>query len=745
MHYLGTNITKGIIDKKTQRRMNKARAWKYGYNSEYDIVVISKDGTLGKVFNINGLNIGIPDLPEDETEIINHDLPKYAQKWKRQPLPKGLNAETEHQAQYAEYIEREFERREKGVFVYINGEPIYITGTQYFFLQWVKLDEGYPTFRVIQNDLMQYWEACKADYRSYGICYVKNRRFGWSSECIAEQLCAGTETENSLCGIMSKTGEDARNMFGRLIRSFKKLPSFFTPTWDGTSNPKKELNLTEPTKKRSTKDPVKKKEESDGLDTTIRYYSTALNSMDGERVFRSAIDESGKFPKEVPFDRYWSIVKTSHRVGSRIVGKSMVGSTMNARKDGGQAFKDVYDKSDPTKRNKNGQTPSGLYKLFIPAKYCIEGFFDEYGYSIVEDPETPVKNEFGDLKTIGSVTFLNNESEALKDDPEAYYEFMRQFPNEEEHAFRDTADECAFDIAKLYEQLDYNENELAPGTIQRGNFQWKGGVQDTEVEWVPSPKGRFYITWHPDEQYRNKWDWVTEHGIRARKPRAGHLGSLGCDPYNRSKTVDDRGSKGSIHGQTKSNTMGIPGNFFFLEYIDKPRTVELFFEDVIMCMVYYSMPVLIELSNEKFLTTLKNRGYRWFSMNRPDKKWRDLSATEKEFGGIPAQGKAIGDWQFYAVEAFVNDHVGVETRINESEGYRKYGEMGEKIYFNRTLTQWKDVDPEKRTKYDAYISSSLVLIANQIRVVQSNTKERKPIRLPISRYDNTGSISKRIA
>lgn len=741
--YLGEKVTNDVVDKTTIKRRNKSKSWSYGYDEEFDLVCISKDGTLGDIYCINGLNIGLPSIPS-EKEVINYNKPKYEQKWERQPLPSGLNAETEHLEDYQPYIEKEWARRDEGVYIYINGNPVYITGTQYFFLQWVRLDEGYPTFRIIQNELMIYWEACKADPRSYGICYVKNRRFGWSSECVAEQICAGTQTENSLCGIISKTREDAQSMFNRLVRAFKKLPSFFTPVWDGTSTPKKELNLTEPTTKRSSKTARKKREASEGLDTIIKFYSTVLNAMDGERVFRSAIDESGKFPADVPFDKYWSIVKTSHRIGSRIVGKAMVGSTMNSREKGGAEFKKIYDRSDPLKRNKNGETPSGLYKLFIPARYCIEGYFDEFGFSIIEDPKTPIRNEFGDLKSTGSVTYLKNEADALKEaDTEAYYEFLRQFPETEEHAFRDEAGDCAFDIQKIYEQLDHNENELEPGTIQQGSFQWKGGIPDTEVQWFPNPKGRFLLTWHGLEEYRNQWDWVTQHGVKAKKPRGGHIGALGTDPYNRSKTVDGRGSMGSIHGKTKLNTIA-PSEYYFLEYIDRPRTVELYFEDVIMAMVYLSMPILPELSNEKFLTELKNRGYRWYVLNRPNMKWKKLSPTEKELGGYPPQGDKLANAIFFAVEAFINDHVGVENRHRE-DGDRKFGEMGNKMLFNRTLSQWKDVDPDKRTKYDAYISSGLVEIATQRRVSVKTTEQKRLVRIPYSTFDNSGSISKRTA
>jgi hypothetical protein len=33
--------------------------------------------------------------------------------------------------------------------------------------------------------------------------------------------------------------------------------------------------------------------------------------------------------------------------------------------------------------------------------------------------------------------------------------------------------------------------------------------------------------------------------------------------------------------------------------------------------------------------------------------------------------------------------------------------------FTRTLDQWKDVDPNNRTKFDAYISSSLSRVGNR--------------------------------
>ena len=37
------------------KRLNKSKKWKYGYNKEYDIVVISTTGQIGEIYEIQTL------------------------------------------------------------------------------------------------------------------------------------------------------------------------------------------------------------------------------------------------------------------------------------------------------------------------------------------------------------------------------------------------------------------------------------------------------------------------------------------------------------------------------------------------------------------------------------------------------------------------------------------------------------------------------------------------------------------
>ena len=78
---------------------------------------------------------------------------------------------------------------------------------------------------------------------------------------------------------------------------------------------------------------------------------------------------------------------------------------------------------------------------------------------------------------------------------------------------------------------------------------------------------------------------------------------------------------------TKFSMEETPNNHFFLEYIARPQTAEIFFEEVLMACVFYGMPILAENNKPRLLYHFKNRGYRGFCMNRVDKRLNKLSKT----------------------------------------------------------------------------------------------------------------------
>lgn len=736
--YLGNKVD--VVPEPARSMKNHSKLWHYGYDPEYDIIIISKDGTLGDVFEVSGLKIGLPECPADY-QIRNYFLPIEKQKWAREKLPEGINDDNWHEERFEKHVDGQFEKRKNGEWIFLGGKKVWLVGSYWFFLQEYKEGAKYSTLRVIQNELMMFWEACKADERSFGMQYLKNRRFGASALGCNELLDAGTSNADKQLGLISKKGKDAKKIFARLVRAFKRLSPYFKVETDGTATPKTELVFAEQNKRRKIGQAVV---DDEGLNTVTQWHNTELNAMDGDEIFRSLIDEGGKWEKNCPFDEYWSVVKTSHTIGMDIVGKSMVVSTVNSRSKGGQEFLNVWNQSDPNDRNDNGQTQSGLYRIFIDAALGLQGFYDQYGFSIIEDPEEPILNDGGKLVKIGADTYLKNRRKNIKD-ANLLNEEIRQFPRNINEAFRDEAKDCVFNLTKIMEQLDYiseelDEDEHGNTGLTRGNFAWKDGVPDTTVVFHPNPtEGRFWIKngCHPKIGVGNvkikKW----RNGNLSYAPANEGVGCIGVDPFNRSQTTDGRGSQGAIHGFTIANTVGYPDNDFLFEYIDRPPKIEIFFEDVIMCMIYFSLPILPEMSSDRFSNMLIEREYRNFVMNNPFKKYKDLSPEEKKVGGVNAQSSKIREAQFQAVNTYIEDYVG----IARDEHNRKIGEIGP-IVFSRTVSQWKDTDPDNRTDYDAYISSSLALVGAKSRFTERKEDvEVRARKIPFRKYDNTGMVS----
>ena len=723
------------IRENTISRLNKAKKWEYGYNKEHDIVVISKTGQIGEIYNIQNLKIALPKAPDKITKGNN--------KWVVEEYPKELKAiksifdwrnyPEEFQNKWEPYIDEQFKRREEGHWFYNRGLATYITGAHFMYLQWSKIDVGNPDFREANRLFFIFWEACKADSRCYGMSYLKNRRSGFSFMASGETVNLATISSDSRFGILSKSGSDAKKMFtDKVVPISVNYPFFFKPIQDGMDRPKTELAYRIPASRLTRKSITNKQgvELLEGLDTTIDWKNTGDNSYDGEKLKLLVHDESGKWEKPDNILNNWRVTKTCLRLGSRIIGKCMMGSTSNALDKGGENFKKLYRNSDVTKRNKNGQTASGLYSLFIPMEWNYEGFIDQYGHPVFNTPKEIVLGPLGDVIDVGVIEHWDNEVEGLKSDQDALNEFYRQFPRTEEHAFRDEAKNSIFNLVKIYEQIDYNEDLANSNVLTTGSFQWLNGIKDTTVIFTPNPNGRFKISWVPGVSLQN--NQILKNGLKY--PGNEHMGAFGCDSYDISGTTDGLGSKGSLHGLTKFSMEDAPANTFFLEYIARPQTAEIFFEDVLMACVFYGMPLLAENNKPRLLYYFKRRGYRGYSMNRPDRIWNKLSITEKEIGGMPNSSEDIKQAHAAAIETYIDRHLGL---LEDGT----YGTM----YFNKTLNDWARFDINNRTKFDAAISSGLAIMACNRHLYHPHPQVNKnKISLKIAKYTNSGGFSKLI-
>ena len=723
--------------------------YKEWYDELEDAIILDPKGTKGELIELDGLKLFLPIPPKSKKDILFSKLPIEEQYWKRIETPKGLSPENEEE--YTDYIIEEFRRRREGVWFMNNGKPTWVTGSHYMGLQWNEMIEtgGFKEFRLAQANLYYFALATMLDKRCVGMIFTKGRRSGFTEMALDNFVNYSTSIKNKKFGITSKTEDDAQVAFNKYSYAIQNLPFFFQPVVKGKIDDKNKMEFGKVSE--NTREAKKKKDTStkDYLNILVDFRATATLAYDSVAMFLYLGDEAGKWIRPNDYVDHWTNVKPTLIQGGAVVGKALIGSTLNPLDKGGKQFQTLFLGSNVKSRDSNEETATGLYALFLPAHKNYERFTDKYGVCHeVLQPGEWFLNSKGHKETQGALQYLEAKFKSAKTmGGKAYNNTRRLDPITIEDAFRDELQSQLFDIEKINAQLKFNrENELENSVLRRGNFYWKDGIKDTEVIWRPEEKGRFLVSWIPSTEMRNKFVMKNIFGRMTKCAVFDQEGAFGCDPYDQSGVVDSKlvstengvehnlGSKGSLHGVTGMNLGDIPSNQFFLEYIARPKDADTFFEDVLMACLFYSMPILVENNKKMLLNHFKVRGYRGFCLSRFDKHQNRLSQDEKELGGIPNNSKDIINQHWTSIESYVNNYVGEYFIENNEQPIREEGIVGT-MPFNRTLSDWLKFDIAKRTDFDASISSGLALLAIN-RHKYKPVEDKKTISLKFKMYKN---------
>jgi hypothetical protein len=156
----------------------------------------------------------------------------------------------------------------------------------------------------------------------------------------------GSQVTEKLLGIMSKTGTDAQEaVFGsKIVPIFRSYPFFLKPILDGTTNPRMELAFREPSKRITKKNKTSYRGEA--LDTIINWKNTTNNAYDGSKTHMLFLDEAGKWLNPNDIREVWRIHRTCLLVGRKVIGKAMVGSTVNPLDKGGRLTRTIATRTD---------------------------------------------------------------------------------------------------------------------------------------------------------------------------------------------------------------------------------------------------------------------------------------------------------------------------------------------------------------------------------------------------------------
>ena len=743
-------------------KRNKNKSWEYRKYTDIDpnFMCISKDGTLGEIWRVGDLILGLPSNSIDgviretnasgkkteralKKDIINVNIDSNGKRlkepladedciWRRTPIPNDfIKLEIDYKRQmrktkglkrndikrkyvqdkerleekYSRFIDKEFQRRKYGLFVKIDEEIIYITGENYMFLNYYFLaeDKVYPNFRMTATHTWWHWEGCVVDKDCWGELRLKSRRVAWTVEACSIALNGFTLNRYAAIPIVSENDRLAKKLFTKkIVDPFQYYPSYFIPLIDDPNDKaKSELEITFNTDHQET--------------SAISYYPTKDVAYDSTKASPISInDEVGKYTN-VEFTEFRGNHKDCHFRGlTKIVSTGKFGSTAGSFSNGGESYQYEFENASALKRDRLGKTKTGLISLFVDCCFTEGGFFDKWGYPIVYDPVEPILNEDGEYIDYGAITAWNIEEQKLKKGKKSdHNNFLRQHPRSVEHAFRSEGGiNNDFDIDNMNNHSDFlghmTEHQIAE-TIFRGNLAWKGEPFESDVEWRPNTNGKIYTTWIPDKELQNKASLRNHHGKKLMMPDNNHIGCLGVDSYDLDgQAADGKGSDGSVIGYSKFSMTGAPSHSFFLKYAERPDKRDDFYEDVIKMCKFFGMFALIESNKPRLLEYFYDKGFRGYSMDRPDKKWKDLSDAEKKYGGIPSSKQTNND-QASLLKDYIFDYIG-QNLENDC-----------KLYFKDIVDEWIKFNVKKRKDFDKTVSCQLALLGSQYRVKQRKT------------------------
>lgn len=657
-----------------------------------------------KLGGVTEFTVTLPKPPA-YYKIVNWDKDIKNQRWE---IPSWILTQLEFEAldddDQVDYLTQILNCRINGYWFYNHGNIEYLTGDHFFYLAFWRIDGIIPYWKDSDSTFFYIERHCQLLEPCLGWMQITNRRDGKTGKATSIIYNRITLNSDAFGGIQSKTNPDAKMIFKKLVRSWQKLPDYLRPTDSGDSNPSQALKFEEPAKRSSKGN---KKVYKEVLNSIINYRPSVADAYDGSKLKYYYDDEYGK-TTEVNVNDRWQVVKECLVQGRNVVGKSLHTTTAEEMEDkGGAAAKDMWDDSDIMDSTKKGRdfTISGLLRWFKPATLGLEGFIDSYGYSVVEDPKKPVLGIDGGKIEIGSSTYIDKRRKGLQGSKLAGEK--RKYPLTIDEAFIEEGKLSPFDIIKLNEQLSYN------GTLQEqpitGNFVWVDR-EEMVVGWHPTETGRWKIKWLPPVDKRN---------VKVNTPRGVKPGNFldivsGCDPFDHKVTTDNKKSNGASYVYRKFDPFEQElSETFVCEYVNRPATPDMFYEDMIKQCIFYGCELLCENNKIGLINWFENNGYSGYLMDRPDFTHTEYSRKRQTEKGIPMSGETVRTRAIEITEGYIYSNTGYDYEND------KFG----KVYFNELVKCWIKFNPQKWTDYDEFVGAVLCLFAKE-RYTRKKVKKR---------------------
>jgi hypothetical protein len=660
--------------------------------------------------------ITLPDAPKVEL-ITNFGEPIEKQFFKREVIPDKvlrLNrlprleawAIAKKDKEVMAFIESQWHKRVYGDFQYVFGMPIYLTALNWFYLNYYNMDIGLPKFRYPNTKVFYCWKFCVEDNdKVYGLNELARRRDGKSYRMGAMMLEYITRNASSYGGIQSKSDADATDFFSRsVVHAWRKLPFYYLPIADNSTNPKYKLEFREPRKKIGVEYEPMLMEGEEPLDSWIEAKPSVDTAFDGYKLHRGIIEEPGKMKPPTNPAKIWDKQKPCYMLDDIINGKCWTATTAEEFEKGGlESYLEIWNDSNPSEINELGETRSGLIQYFTPAHDTF--LIDQYGFPIADDPlphqiehrkkgMSKVDIERG-LHKKGAKELLEMRFKAIKD-PRKRRDEMRKFARTVKEALQLSSAHCHFNSLIIGDRLEHYIFEPEKGKV-RGNFEWKDGQRFSEVIFRPTPNGRWLVSYYPDQERSNQ----SSVASGKKKPANFDKFVIGADSFKYSNTTSNKPSRGAFYVWAYFDQAVDDGkeeddyitDDFVCEYLYRPATTDLFAEDVMMTAIYYGCKVNPENNANILWVFFEQHGMSGY-LHYGKKLRKEGSRTvveENKNPGATTLGGAMKDALFASVDWYIETH-------------------GHRCKFPNFLESCRDVSYDNISPFDAFVGGAYTLM-----------------------------------
>jgi hypothetical protein len=263
---------------------------------------------------VQGLVYKTPPLPtlatirrtskKPENQVWARDLSYEKWVWTEKIVVKGetieeLIPQDRWEPEQLKWYEEEVQRLHFGTWIMLNGEPVYLNNYCYFFLQWFCLlgqpapgqKVARPIFKDVSLEYFRFFELCEKDRFCFGDIGIKGRRVGLSSMSASIKVLIGILESNTLSGIVSKTGTDAKEMYFMVKNGIENLPRFLTPEIASVTD--SEIHIAKQTPRISTNNKYLTGDK--GKNNRVNWLDTSETAYDGREMRHVTADEAAKW------------------------------------------------------------------------------------------------------------------------------------------------------------------------------------------------------------------------------------------------------------------------------------------------------------------------------------------------------------------------------------------------------------------------------------------------------------------